>query len=655
MRFRLLTTALLSAALLAACGKEPLPPLGLAEGCQPLLGGADCFGPFPSDYFRAPDASLPSGHRLQLTQAARVRTTVGPVDPLAWKPVDGASLVPTLVTPYPGGLSEDGLPKLLDDAAASVSADAKTLWVAADTGQRVRHYVDLDVRAKTDERRAVVFHTREGLRETTRYVVALRGLKAPGGSLAAAPEGFRRIRDREAKGDAQLEPLAARFETDVFPVLEAAGWDRKDVQLAWDFTTGTRENSARDMLRVRELTRTWLETNSPTVTLTDVKENRKPSLWRTVKGTVEGPLFLEQDVPEAALYRGDDGQVAQNGTVKFEFIAEVPVSVRDLGAEAQPLLYGHGFFGNPDEISYSTIVDLAAKMKVVTFATRWAGMSDQDAASVGAAMLSHPGEALRFTDRVHQGMANWLVFSAAVEGPLRTQAVFTRPTTGPGSTPAGAPVYAPRVRSFLGISMGHVLGGTLAALHPTLDRVMLHVGGAGFCTMMMRARPFAAFLLLLDNSVRDALEQQKLVALLQAPFDRVDPATYAPWVLAEKLPGTVDDRRVLLQFGLGDAVVPNLGSLLHAQLLGLPMLTPSAATAGYHGLAEQPGPITGSAASTADMGVDLASVYAEPNPDRPDTGVHEGFRELPHVVSQMDRFLRNGVIENFCSGPCDPD
>ena len=172
--------------------------------------------------------------------------------------------------------------------------------------------------------------------------------------------------------------------------------------------------------------------------------------------------------------------------------------------------------------------------------------------------------------------------------------------------------------------------------------------------MMMRARPFAAFLLLLDNSIRDPTDQQKLVALLQAPFDRVDPATYAPFVLKEPLPGTRDDRRVLLQFGLGDAVVPNLGSLLHAQLLGLPMMIPSPAPATYHGLEEREGPLA-SAAATFDHGINLAGVYAVPNPDRPDNVVHEGTRTLPSALSQLDTFLKEGVVKNFCSGPCDPD
>jgi hypothetical protein len=653
---RLTALAALSCGLIVfSCGpqKQPLPPLGLAEGCQPLLGGADCFGPFPSDYFRTPDPSLPSGHRLLLTPAAKVRTTVGLVDPSAWRPVDGASLVPTLVTSYPGGLSPEGLPALLDDAEASVAADAHTLWVEVGSGRRIHHYVDLDVRQPNAQRRSAVFHTREGLKENTRYVVAIRRARAPDGAPAPTPEGFRRLRDAEAAGDPQLEPLAARFEQEVFPVLAAAGWDRKDVQLAWDFTTGTRANSTRDMLRVRELTLQWLATHTPAVTVTKVEENRANGTWRTVKGTVEAPLFLAEDRPEAALHLGEDGQVAQNGTTPLEFVAEVPTSVRDLGGEAEPLFYGHGFFGDPDEISYSTVVQLAAQLKVVTFATRWSGMSSQDAPSVGAAMLSHPGEALRFTDRVHQGMANWLVLHAAVEGPLRGHAAFTRPASGPGAAPPGQPVYAARARSFLGVSMGHVLGGTLAALDPGLDRVMLHVGGAGFCTMMMRARPFAAFLLLLDNSIRDPSDQQKLIALLQAPFDRVDPATYAPLLLSEKLPGSPADRRVLMQFGLGDAVVPNLGSLLHAQLVGLPMLSPSPAPASYHGLPEQGGPLP-SAVATFDRGIDLAGVYALPNPDRPDNGVHEGIRLLPYVVSQMDTFLRQGVVQNFCSGACDP-
>ena len=634
----------LLALLACPAQKAPLPPLDLPEGCQPLLGSHDCTGPFPSDFYLQPDASLPSGHRLQLTRAAKVRTATGLADPHAWRPMDGASLAPTLVTAFPGGLSPEGLPPALGEADASVAADARTLWVEVGTGRRIHHFVDLDPRAQSPDRQAVVFHTREGLQETTRYVVALRRARAPDGTLAPTPEGFRRIRDGEATGDSQLEPVAARFERDVFPVLADAGWDRKDVQLAWDFTTGTRANVTRDMLRVRELTLAWLETHTPAVTVTKVEENTDPDIWRTVQGTVEAPLFLEEDTPGAALHVGPDGQVAQNGTTTFPFLAQVPVSVRDMATEASPLLYGHGFFGSEYELTYGSAVKLAARLKVVTVGIPWAGMAGEDSPIVGGAILGEPTNTLKFTDRVHQGMANWLVLAHAVEGPLRTQPAFARL--------GGEPVFAADASRYLGISQGHILGGSLNALNPKARRVILNVGGASFTTMMMRARPFNGFLLLIENSIRDPLEQQKFIALLQAPFDRVDPATYAPLLLLQKLPGSPADRRVLMQVGLGDVSVPNVGSYLHAQLVGLPHLQPSPAPAPL--LPPVQGPVDGSAFVLYGYGLNLEPLYGRAEPAPVNTEVHEGIRRTEAAQAQMDRFLRDGVIEHTCDGPCDP-
>jgi hypothetical protein len=638
---------LLCAAVLAACtpAREKLPPLALPEGCQPLLGGSDCFGPFPSDFFRTEDASLPSGHRLQLTRVARIRSDSGLADPLSWRPVDGASLAPTLVTSFPGGLLPNGFPAALGESADSVADGAQTLWVEAGTGRKIHHFVDLDPRAKTPERQALVFHVREGLEENTRYVVAIRRARAPGGGLAPAPEGFRRIRDGEAAGDPQLEPLAQRFEREIFPVLAAAGWTRSEVQLAWDFTTGTRENVTRDMLRVRALTLEWLGSHVPSVSVDSVTENADAKLWRTVKGTVEAPLFLEQDAPGANLYRGPDGQVAQNGTTQFKFIAQVPVSVRDGAGEANPLLYGHGFFGSEDEVTYSPAVTLANRLGVVTFGIRWVGMAGEDAPIVGGNILGDPTATLQFTERVHQAMANWMVMSRAVEGPLRAQAAFARP--------GGAPVYAADASRYLGCSQGHILGGVMNALNPSMRRVILNVGGASFSTMMMRARPFNGFLLLIEGSIRDPLDQQKFIATLQASFDRVDPASYAPWLVSHPLEGSPADRRVLMQVGLGDTSVPNVGSFLHAQLAGLTQLLPAPARAPL--LPASDGPLSGSALALYDFGVDLAAVYGKAEPAPVETDAHEGLRRKEAAMAQMDLFLREGTIRNFCDGACDPE
>jgi len=232
-----------------------------------------------------------------------------------------------------------------------------------------------------------------------------------------------------------------------------------------------------------------------------------------------------------------------------------------------------------------------------------------------------------------------------VEGTLRTQPAFARP--------GGEPVFAADASRYLGISQGHILGGTMNALNPKARRIILNVGGASFTTMMMRARPFNGFLLLIENSIRDPLEQQKFIALLQAPFDRVDPAAYAPLLLQEKLPGSPADRRVLMQVGLGDTSVPNVGSYLHAQMAGLPCLQPSPAPAPL--LPPVDGPVEGSALALYGYGLDLQPLYGKAEPAPLETQVHEGIRRSEAAMAQMDRFLREGVIAHTCSGPCDPE
>ena len=55
-----------------ACGfvqgwqNAPHEPMALEEGCNPLLGGSDCFLPYPSDVFLVDDESMPSGQRLEI-------------------------------------------------------------------------------------------------------------------------------------------------------------------------------------------------------------------------------------------------------------------------------------------------------------------------------------------------------------------------------------------------------------------------------------------------------------------------------------------------------------------------------------------------------------------------------------------------------------
>jgi hypothetical protein len=657
-RARRLALALALAALaLPACGDDDdgapgddagaddsggMQPLDLPDGCQPLLGGHHCTAPYPSDYFLVDDPSTPTGKRVQPWGAASLQTDTGLVADVETAEVhDGASAIPTIVAALPDELADTGLAHLAGPAEASLADDARTILLAPD-GTHVPHYVDVDPRAEDPRRRAIVIHPLVALEHRARYVVALRGVERPDGELAAPGEGFRRLRDEQAAGDPALEPLIDRFESDVFAPLAAAGWERGDVQLAWDFTVGSREADTTDMLRVRELTLAWLEKNQPTIEVTEVVDNPEgqDNVARVVHGKITGPLFLGEDEPGASLVRDADGNVIENGTTTFDFVAVVPASVAAQVGPGLALAYGHGFFGGLAEVEGGSARTIADSVGAVMFGIVWVGMSTQDIGVLLNSLTGEPARTVSFADRVHQAIANWIVMGAAIQGPLLDEEALQR-------TPGGEPFYAPDPLGFIGISQGAILGGVMTGLNPFLDRICLQVGGAGFTHMMFRARPFDNFLMLIEAILPDALDQQVFAASLQRSFDRFDPGSYADYLLAEPID---EARPLLLQVGLGDVSVPNLGSFLLARLLGIPLLEPSPAD--VYGLDTTPGPAP-AGLTLFDFGIDL-SVYdvAEPAPE--DNEVHEGVRLEPTALDQLGGFLRDGMVVQPCDGPCDP-
>lgn len=630
--------------LFAACTPPDLAPLELPEGCQPLLNGTDCLLPYPSDFFLVPDATMPSGARVALTGAARPRTDRGGIaDPGAWRAADGASRLPMPTMFVSAEVSAASLPGYFDDPAASLTAQSNAVLIEASTGRFIPNFVDLDPRATSLDRQALVMHPLIGLEERTRYVVAFQRLKGPDGALVAAPEGFRRLRDDRSHGDPLLEPLQQRFDKDVFPVLKAAGLARADLQLAWDFTTGSDASISADMLRVRELTQAWLSTHVPAVVLTEQQDQPEPDLWRRVRGTLEVPLFLESDQPGAGLHRGADGLIEQNGTMRIPFLGQVPLVLRDAPGPATALGYGHGAFSTRDEALSQNPRDIATRSRAVLFSIDWWGMARADTASTLDAVSNRPARALAFTDRVQQGMANHLVFSAAIAGPFRALPAFQDAN--------GAPLYPPEAARFMGISQGHILAGMLAAVHPGLTRVGLNAGGAGLSHALSRSRPLSDIFLLLD--VKDPLQRRAFESTLQPYFDRIDGAFWSRYVLREPLPGNTP-WRILMQTGLGDPEVPNLAAFLHARLLGLKQLQPNVPA--VYGLEPVAGPTSESVEVLYDLGVDLHEVYGKAQPYAQPNQVHEGTRRIAPALAQLGAFFgQRDEIVNFCSGPCDPD
>lgn len=635
---------------LTACPFGP-EPLQLEPGCNPLLAGFDCMLPYPSDFHVVADPSLPSGRRVQLSRAAELTDKDGySADVNDWRPSDGFSRLPPIVAVLGTAVTADGLVGLFGDYGATRGPGSKTIVLDATTLEFVAHFVDLDARASDPQRQAIVLRPMTQLQERHRYLVALQDVRTPDGKVAPVPEGFRRLRDADVGEDPLLKPLLERYQREIFPLLDRAGVKRETLQLAWDFTTGSEQYATEDMLRGRELVLAELALHPPVVEAIEVVENEYAYRWRRVNGTLRGPLLMKSPGSGAELARDADGKVQLNGTVSFPFTAIVPASVRDGSGPAPVMQFGHGVFGSQAELENEVTSQIVERLGVVAFSVDWWGMSASDLGFVIGAVGDDVYNSVAFSDRVVQGMANWLALTAAIQGSLREQPAFQRTTTA--QPPATVPLYDLQPIRFLGISQGHILGGVYTALNPQIDRAILHAGGAGWTHIMFRSLPFERFLFLMDMSVPDKLDQQKLVASMAAHFDRIDPATYSRFVLRDELPsgpaGNAGQRRILIQTGIADTNVPTFTACLHARQLGIPLLTPSPRTS--WGLPDMAAPVDGSAAVIFDMGVDDAFAAAAQPP--PLNDVHNGMRLVPEVLDQMDTFLRTGQVVNPCDGIC---
>ena len=631
-----------------ACFGPDIEPLDLPEGCNPLLGGADCLLPFPSDVFLVDDSSMPSGKRVELTPVAKPINSHGAsADVNEWMAVDGFSMTPPIVAILGSEVRETELPGIFDDPEMTLRSVSPTLLIEAATGTLVPHFADLDPRATDRLEQAIIVRPVVGLKPQTRYIVAIQGLRDEAGTVVTAPEGFRRIRDSGVGDDPALKPLAERYEREIFPVLDEVGVVRDGLQLAWDFTTASRASVTDDILRTRALVLEALESSPPTVEILGYQDEDEGQAWRTISGIVTGPSVLESAEPGAALLRDEQGRVKLGEPVSFPFLAQVPRSVAQSDQPGRVLQFGHGFFGKRTEGIGGSVRSIANATESISFSIDWWGMSSEDIGMMCAGFSQHLDTSLSVTDRIPQAMANWLILTHAIEGPMKDLEAFQRPDSG-------ALLYDDTELNFLGISMGAIFGGIYGALNPSIDRVILHVGGIAFTQMMFRSGPFGNLLFMLDLSMPDPLEQQKLAAVMQTQFDRIDPASFAPYLVGEELPlgppSGFEDRALLLQVGLADSSVPNFASFIHARMTNAQLMTPSP----YKPWGIEEVEVAGERPilTLFDIGEDQ-SFAAQPDPPMDGfTSIHNRLRNLPEVVGQMQDFLVEGRVVHPCDHGC---
>lgn len=127
--------------------------------------------------------------------------------------------------------------------------------------------------------------------------------------------------------------------------------------------------------------------------------------------------------------------------------------------------------------------------------------------------------------------------------------------------------------TYIGASLGAVLGPGLLALSPDLDAAVLTIGGARLVSLLRDQddllEQYAPFVELLLGPG----ELDRLLPLAQHAVDPADPGTWAPYVLHDRFDGRTPPS-VLLAVGLEDEVFsPDSGNTL-ARAMGVPQVGP---------------------------------------------------------------------------------
>lgn len=618
--------------------------------CNPLASEWDCLLPFPSDHYLVPDDTFPSGARVVIPDSAvPINHNDLPVNPMARHPADGFSRLPVILALFPFDVDDTNLVFHTDDVFESTGPDSPTVLMEADTGQRVLHFAELDPRPTDNERRALIIRPLVRLEERTRYIVAVRRLRTKSDEPVPPAPGFLRLRDATAASHPVLSQLEEHYELNLFPALAEADVDRAELQLAWDFTTGSVEHAQQAMLQMRSLAMADMEATPPAVTVTesigpDVYDDG--TIFRRVKGTIQVPRFVDSDEPGATITRDGDGNVVQNGYADVEFVVLIPTSVGEASplAPAPVVQYGHGFFGSTGETEGGFVRRFANDHGFVVIGINWWGQETMDAVEVIANILDDTSKAADFTERTHQGLINQIGVTYALRGALADAPEMHRD---------GTRLFNPDELHYYGISQGGILGMTYVSLSPHVRKGVFGVGGCSLPFMMFRSSNFSEFLVVIQLAVEDYLDQQKTVAMLHTIFDRKDPITYVDHITDNIFPGGPASRQMLKQIGIADAQVPNLSSHLCARIIDLPLLTP--ANRSLPGITEAAGPLE-SALVEFDFGIPepYPGLYATPPADGNEA--HEGVRRTAAGQAQIEAFLApGGMVENFCDGPCNPE
>ena len=384
-----------------------------------ILNNAECLLPYPSSRFEVPGPNKPSGVRLKIP-AYGLPTLVGPaLSPAPYDQLDGWSPTPQITMHFPGGvdLVQSNAARLVPNGSAAADALRRhphvepalarlrqpDLLFDADTGEQLFHWMELDARANGNPaRQALLMRVGKALKPGGHYIVAIRGLRHPDGTLIQAEPAFAALRDNRLTDIPAILDRRIRWVPAVLGRLGQLGVNAPTCSSRSTSTCRARASSpARSPSCATPRTRGSTASSrcparsSSRVTSTQTNDCNSPTvhIWRRIAGTFQSPLFLtavpgNTGAPQHSVDAND--LPVQNGTMDAAFWMSVPCSVLDPGGPAlYPLVLGHGLFGRGSDVVDGVPVQITNALadpntgvtgtwRYVAGATDWRGLSNQD-------------------------------------------------------------------------------------------------------------------------------------------------------------------------------------------------------------------------------------------------------------------------------------
>ena len=646
------------------------------------LDHSECLFPFPSSRFEADDPDTETGRRLAFPAGAMPVNLQGEaVDPEPFARSDGWGVgTPIMVTIAGVDPEASGFPSEADPAT-SVDDGSGTVIVDLTTGDRVAHWTEVDARPEIDEadRTTVLLHPLTMLEPGHRYAVGVGQPVDQAGEPIPVSDGFRVIRDRLETGIDAVEQRRERLD-EVVAAVAAAGIERAEQWLAWDFTVMSEQNLTGELISMRDQAFEALGDDAPAFTVTEVlatEDDGSPlpdGVARRVRGTYEVPSFIEGDgSPGQLMARDADGNPELVGTYTATFTCALTEAQLAGTGQARPVVYGHGLLGSWEEAERG---DLGmAEAGLMPCGTSWIGMSEPDipfAVSTLANINGIPSVA----DRLRQGVVNQQFLAR-----LLTHAGGF--VAGPEfRTAAGEPSFDTSEVFYEGHSQGGIMGIIATAVSTEWTKAVIGVPGIDYALLIPRSNNWQTYGPVIAGGYDRPVDGLLILALLQQQWDRAEGSGYARYLTGTTLPGT-PEHQVILQVALGDHQVTNVSAEIAARTAGVPVRVPSLDDAGsgralppfqmetveagddatsllvYWDAGTLPAPLGG---VSPDM-TEPWTAECEPGSARERTVAnalcadpHEFPRRTPDAQRQRNEFFETGVIPDVCGqDPCRTD